>query len=142
MKKSILIIATMLLSFLQINASNDNTNNNTSDNDPNIVQIFEWHVKTNHSEYSGTSASAQHASNMIALVSTGEIILEKKVESYYMLESDFDLGMKRVYLWEVTSTRDHGQGYSTSENAARRMINLVSSGDIITSKIIISGLIK
>lgn len=143
MKKSILIIATALLSFLQINASNDYTANRESNKKANpLVQLFEWQVKTNHGQYSGTSASAMHASNMIVLASTGEVILEKKIESYYMLESDFNVNAKRVYLWEVTSTNGHAQGYSTSENAARKMIDLVASGDIITSKIIKSGLIK
>ena len=51
-----------------------------------------------------------------------------------MLESDLNSNAKRVYLWEVISTNGHAQGYSTSENAARRMIDLVASGDIITSK--------
>lgn len=147
MKKSVLIIATALLSFLPINASNDNSILNISTKDPNItknqlVQIFEWHVKTNHGQYSGTSNNAIHASSMIVLVSTGDVIIEKKIESYYMLESDFSLNAKRVYLWEVISTKGHAQGYSTSENAARRMIDLVASGDIITSKIIKSGLVK
>ena len=141
MKKSILIIATALLSFLQINASNDNVNNTTNSN-PNIVQIFEWQVETNHDQYSGTSGNMGHASNMIALLSAGEIILEKKIESYYMQESDLNLNANRVYLWEVTSITGHAQGYSSSENAARSMIDLVTSGDIITSKIIRSGLIK
>ena len=147
MKKSILVIATALLSFLQINASNDKTNLNTSNSyskflENPTVQIFEWQVKTNLGHYSGTSSSAIKASNMIALVSKGEVILEKMIESYYIEESDLDLNTKRVYLWEVTSTNGHGTGYSASENAARRMINIVASGDIITSKIIISGLIK
>ena len=147
MKKSILIIATALLSFSQINASNDNTNHNSANSDSNtianeLVQIFEWNVKTDHGHYSGTSDSVAHASKMIALVSKDQVILEKKIESFYMLESDLRLNAKRIYLWEVTSTNGYGQGYSTSENDASRMIDLVASGDIITSKIIKSGLVK
>lgn len=145
MKNSILIIVTALLSFSQMNALNDNTSLNRFDNDPkmtvdHLIQIYEWNVKTNHTYYSGTSSSASHASKMIVLVSTGEVILEKTIKSYYMLESDFNRNAKRIYLWEVTSTLGHAQGYSTSENAARRMIDLVAHGDIITFKIIKSGL--
>lgn len=147
MKNSILILATTILSFMQMNASNDSAVLNTSENDPNmtanqIVQIFEWNVKTDHGHYSGTSTSAAHATKMVALVSTGEVILEKQVESFYMLEADVRLNSNRIYLWEVTCTNGYAQGYSTSENAAHRMINLVASGDIITSKIIKSGLKK
>lgn len=145
MKNSILIIVTALLSFSQMNALNENTNLSRFTNDSKIpvdhlIQIFEWNVKTNHTFYSGTSSSAIDASEMIALVSTGEVILEKTIQSYYLLESDFNQNAHRIYLWEVTSTLGHAQGYSTSENAARRMIDLVARGDIITSKIIKSGL--
>ena len=89
MKKSILIIATALLSFLKINASNDNSNLSSLNRDSNIttdqlIQIFKWHVTTSHGNYPGTSDNATGASNMIALISTGEIILEKKIESYYI----------------------------------------------------------
>lgn len=145
MKNSILIIGTALLSFLQMNALNDNINPNRFDNDPEIttehlIQIYEWNVKTNHTYYSGTSHSASHANKMVALVSTWEVILEKAIQSYYLLESDFNQNAKRIYLWEVISTLGHAQGFSTSENAARRMIDLVATGDIITSKVIKSGL--
>lgn len=145
MKNSLLIIATALLSFLQMNALNDTTNPNRFDHDSKIttdhlIQIFEWEVKTNHTYYSGTSSSASHANKMIALVSTGEVILEKTIQSYYILESDYHQNAKRIYLWEVTSALGHARGYSTSENAAHRMIGLVAAGDIITSKIIKSGL--
>ncbi|MBA6151687.1 hypothetical protein [Gelidibacter maritimus] len=145
MKNSILIIAAALLSFLQMNAFNDNASLNNFDNDPkmtvdHLIQIYEWNVKTNHTYYSGTSTSAAHATKMIALVSTGEVILEKTIQSYFMLETDVKQNAKRIYLWEVSSAHGHAQGYSASENAARRMIHLVARGDIITSKIIKSGL--
>lgn len=145
MKNSILIIATALLSISHMNALNVSRNFTPSDHVSkisvdNLIQIYEWEVKTNHTYYSGTSSTATHANNMIALVSTGEIILEKTIQSYYMLESDVHQNADRIYLWEVTSTHGHAQGYSSSENTARRMIELVTGGDIITSKIIKSGL--
>lgn len=147
MKKSFFIITTALLSFVQMNALNDSIVSHRYDHHANIpadalIQIFEWQVKTNQARYSGTSSSASHAHNMIKLISQGDVILEKTVESFYLLESDLQSESKRVFLWEVTSTNGRAQGYSTSKTAAQKMINLVANGDIITFRIIRSGLLN
>lgn len=147
MKKSILIIATTLVSFLPVNAKNDiskapSLNNGFEIIADHLVQIYEWTVQTDQAYYSGTSTSSAHAIKMIALTSTGEVLLEKKVESFYLLKEDLNLNSKRVYLWEVVSTNGHAQGFSTSENTAQKMIALVANGEIITSKIIKSFLLK
>jgi hypothetical protein len=46
-----------------------------------ITEVYDWNVTTNQGNYSGTANSFEEAQKMIAIVSTGEIILSKKVES-------------------------------------------------------------
>ncbi|WP_418512948.1 hypothetical protein [Corallibacter sp.] len=143
MKNSILIIATVVFTFLNVNATNEKMILNTSNEvieitKDKIVKVYDWTVKTNKGTYSGTSLNLEHANNMITLVSAGEIILEKKVESFFMLNSEVKNKEKRNYFWEVTSTKGYAKGYSSSEKDAHKMIKLVASGDIITSKIIFS----
>lgn len=143
MKNSILIITTVVFTFLNVNATNETNIPNTyketvAITKDNIVKIYDWSVKTNKGVYSGTSLNLAHANYMITLVSKGEIIIEKKVESFFMLDYEAKNNKKRVYFWEVTSNKGYAKGYSSSEKHADKMIQLVASGDIITKKIIFS----
>ena len=100
MKNSILIIATVVFTFLNVNATNEKMTLNTSNEvieitKDKIVKVYDWTVKTNKGTYSGTSLNLEHANNMITLVSSGEIILEKKVESFFMLNSEVKNKEKR-----------------------------------------------
>ena len=143
MKKSILIIATVALSILNVNATNKKTTLNTSTevveitkND--IIKVFHWEVKTNKSKYSGTALSLEIARQMIVLSSSGEIIKDKTITSYLVLKSDATNKEKRNYFWEVKTTTGFAKGYSSSEESARKVMQLVASGDAIVSKIITS----
>lgn len=141
MKKSILIIATVALSILNVNATNEKTTLNTSSEvveitKNNIAQVFDWNVETNKGKYSGTSLSLENAKKMIALSSSGEIVLTKKIQSYLVLKSE--VNAKRNYFWEVETDSGHAKGYASSLDYANKMIQLVASSDAIISKIIIS----
>ena len=143
MKKSILIIATVALSILNVNATNEKTPLNTSIEVVNITknhiaQVFDWEVKTNKGTYSGTSLSLKSAKEMIALSSSSEIVKDKKITSYLMLKSEVNNNAKRNYFWEVKTKSGTAKGYSSSEAYAHKMIELVASGDAIVEKIIIS----
>ncbi|WP_299116153.1 hypothetical protein [uncultured Winogradskyella sp.] len=143
MKNSILIISTVVLSFLNLNATTLKTTANpaiveTEITENNITTIYEWSVKTLTGKSSGTASSLEGAKEMIALFSRNEAILEKKITSYYVLKSEAKNTNSRTYYWEVDSTNGNAKGYSSSESDAREMIALVAKGEIITYKIITS----
>tara|TARA_R110000868_G_scaffold11125_4_gene54553 strand:- start:10636 stop:11079 length:444 start_codon:yes stop_codon:yes gene_type:complete len=143
MKKSILIIATLALSIVNVNATNEKTPLNTSievfDITKNaIAQVFDWEVKTNKGNYSGTALSLESAKRMIRLSSGGELVKDKKITSYLVLKSEANNNTKRNYFWEVETVSGKAKGYSSTEYYANKMIDLVASGDAIVSKIIIS----
>ncbi|MEP3838349.1 MAG: hypothetical protein ABJM36_11915 [Algibacter sp.] len=143
MRKSILIIATVALSILNVNATNEKTTSNTSIEvveitKSHIAQVFDWKVKTNKGTYAGTALSLESAKRMIALSSAGEIVKDKIITSFLMLKSEANQNAKRNYFWEVKTESGRAKGYSSSEAYAHKMIELVASGDAIVSKIIIS----
>ncbi|WP_372757240.1 hypothetical protein [Mariniflexile sp.] len=140
-KKSILIIAIIAFSILNINASNKFKNLNafketTTFSENNIAQVFNWKVETNKSIYSGTSLSFENAEAMIALSSSGEIILGSEIQSSFVLKSE--TSSNRNYFWEVETETGSAKGFASSEDYANKMIALVASGDTIIAKIIIS----
>ncbi|TYA74497.1 hypothetical protein [Seonamhaeicola marinus] len=143
MRKSILIIATIAFSILNVNAINENKTSNTFNEvleitKNNIAQVFEWKVETTKRTYSGTSLSLEQAKNMIALVSSGELITSKEITSYFVLRSEVNSTEKRNYFWEVNTATGSAKGYSSTLEYANKMIELVASGDAIVSKKIIS----
>lgn len=142
MRHSILIISTVVLSVLNLNATNVKANTEanvkTELTENNITKIYEWSVKTLSGKSAGTSATLEEAKEMIALFSRNEAILEKKITSYYMLKAEVRNTNNRVYYWEVTSTNGSAKGFSSSERDAKDMIALVAKGEIITYKIITS----
>ena len=144
MKKSILTLAIVALTFSTINATEVTTTSNTLETSTSlsrdqITEVYDWQVTTNLGTYSGTSLSSEEAQKMIALVSTGEIILSKKVESFYQVKEEIANNKLRLYFWEVTTNNGSAKGFSSSESQAKRMIELVSAGDILTYKIIQSA---
>lgn len=141
MKKSILIIATVALSMLNVNAANENKTLNTSTeiatiSKDNIAQVFEWHVETTQGSYSGTSLSLESAKEMMKLSSSGEVVTGTQITSYFVLKSE--MNANRNYFWEVETATGSAKGYASSEDYANKMIALVASGDAVVSKIIIS----
>jgi hypothetical protein len=141
MKKSILIIATVALSMLNVNAANENKTLNASTeiatvSKDNIAQIFEWQVETTKGVYSGTSLSLESAKEMMKLSSSGEVVTGTQITSYFVLKSE--MNTNRNYFWEVETETGSAKGYASSEDYANKMIALVASGDAIVSKIIIS----
>ena len=141
MKKSILIIATVALSMLNVNATNENKTLNTSTeiatiSKDNIAQVFEWQVETTQGIYSGTSLSLESAKEMMKLSSSGEIVTGSEITSYFVLKSE--INAKRNYFWEVETETGSAKGYASSEDYANKMIALVASGDAIVSKMIVS----
>ena len=141
MKKSILIIATVAFSILNINATNEKTTLNTLTEvvtltRDNIAQVFDWKVETDKCIYSGTSLTLESAKKMIALSSSGEIIRGTEIQSYLVLKSE--VNAQRNYFWEVETATGAAKGYASSEDYANKMIALVASGDAIVSKLIIS----
>lgn len=141
MKKSILIIATVAFSILNINATNEKTPLTTSTettpiSKENIAQVFEWKVETTQSSYSGTSLSLENAEKMMKLSSSDEVITGTEITSYFVLKSEENA--KRNYFWEVETATGSAKGYASSEDYANKMIVLVASGDAIVSKLIMS----
>ena len=77
---------------------------------------------------------------MIELVTVGEIVLDKKIESFFLVKEEKVSSNKlRLFFWEVTTNKGTARGFSNSESQAKRMIELVSTGDILSYKIIQSA---
>ena len=143
MKKLTLTLAIVALSFSNLNATEVTSTSNATElttlskND--LTEVYDWQVTTNQGNYSGTALSIEEAQKMITLVSAGEIILSRKVESYYQIKADVASNTTRLYFWEATTNSGTAKGFSNSENQAKRMIELVSTGDVLSYKIILSG---
>ena len=143
MKKLITTLAIVALTFSNINAAEVTTTSNTIEattlTRDQITEVYDWTVKTNQGNYSGTANSLEEAQKMMELVAVGEIILDKKVESYYQVKEEVTSNKQRLYFWEVTTNAGSAKGFSNSESQAKRMIELVSTGDILNFKIVQSA---
>lgn len=144
MRKSIFTIAILALSLSNVNATEVKTTSNnleitTSISRENIVEVYDWTVKTATGTYAGTSNTLEQAQKMIQLVSTGEIILDKKIEIFYQSKDEVSNTSLRLFFWEVETTNGKAKGFSSSESQAKKMIELVSTGDILNFKIIIAA---
>jgi len=144
MKKSILTLAIVALSFSNINATEVTTTSNTIEatstlTRDQIKEVYDWNVRTNQGNYSGTANSLEEAKRMIELSSVGEIVLDRKIESFFQVKETVSSNKVRLYFWEVTTNTGTAKGFSSSESQAKRMIELVSTGDILSYKIIQSA---
>jgi len=140
MKNSILIIATVVLSFLNLNATTIKTNPNTATSvditKDEIVQIFDWTVKTTTGEFAGTASTLFDAKRISNMLGQGTIVLEQKITNYYVLKSEMHSKTNRAYFWEVKSEYGYAKGYSSNEFSAKKMVHLVAKGDIVSYQII------
>lgn len=149
MRTTFLTLAMVALTFSTMNATEMKVNetvtvvtSTTINSIDDLVQVYNWTVTTNKSTYSGTAASVEEAQKMIALSSSGEIVLEKKIESYYLDQQAHNDSSMKLYFWEVETTNGTAKGFSSTEAHAKRMIELVASGSIIQYKIVQSGIIN
>ena len=144
MKKVITTLAIIAVSFSNSYATEVQFTSNTIETTSTltreqITEVFDWNVTTNQGNYSGTANSLEEAQKMIAIVSTGEIILSKKVESFYQEKATLASNTLRLFFWEVTTDSGTAKGFSSSESQAKKMIELVSTGAILNYKIIQSA---
>lgn len=139
-KNSILIIATVVFSLFNANATNLKTNLNTETSVEitanELVEIFDWTVKTTTGEFSGMSATLLDAKISANLVGQGSVVLEQKITNYFVLRSEMQSKSNRIYFWEVKSKNGYTKGFSAEEFDAKRIISLVAKGDIVSYKII------
>ncbi|MBC7524625.1 MAG: hypothetical protein H7239_09330 [Flavobacterium sp.] len=143
MNKTIVTLAILALSFSNINATEVTTSNTiqttTTLSRDQITEVYDWNVKTNTGNYSGTANSLEEAQKMIKLVTVGEVLLERKIESYFEVKDTVASDKVRLFFWEVTTSHGTAKGFSNSESQAKRMIELVSTGDVLNYKIIQSA---
>lgn len=144
MKTTILTLAIVALSFSNINAKEVTSTSNTIETTSTltrdqITEVYDWNVRTNQGNYSGTANSLEEAKRMIELSSVGEIVLDRKIESFFQVKETVSSNTVRLYFWEVTTNSGTAKGFSSSESQAKRMIELVSTGDILKYKIIQSA---
>ena len=143
MKKITLTLAIVALTFGNINAAEVTTTSNTIETTTltrdQITQVYDWSVKTNSGNYSGTANTLEEAQRMMELATVGEVVLDRKIESYYQVKEDVASNTHRLYFWEVTTNSGSAKGFSNSESQAKRMIELVSTGAILNFKIVQSA---
>ena len=146
MKKSIVTLGILALTIFNLNAKEVNTTSNSILNPTTeisgemnrnmIVEVFDWSVTTEKGNYAGTSLSYEVAQKMIALVTQEEVVLSKSVESYYQLASELANRNSRKFVWAVATTNGNAKGYASTEFQAKKMIALVSTGEVVSFKII------
>jgi len=140
MKNSILIIATVVFSFLNVNATNLEMTLNTKTNleiiKDEIVEVFDWTVKTTTGDFSGTAKTLFDAKRRANMVGQGAVVLEQKINNYFILKSEMQSKSNRMYFWEVKSKRGYAKGFSTNEFLAKKMMHIVAKGDIVSYRII------
>lgn len=139
MKKSIVTLAIFALSFTN-SIAKETTNSNRFETTPivsrdEIIEVYDWSVKTTQRNYSGTANSVEEANKMIALVAVDEVILDKKVESFYQVKNQEESNNK-LYFWEAQTSSGHAKGFSNSKDQAKKMIELIGKGDVLNYKII------
>ena len=144
MKTTILTLAIVTLSFSNINATEVTSTSNTIETTSTltrdqITEVYDWNVRTNQGNYSGTAKSLEEAKRMIELSSIGEIVLDRKIESFFQVKETVSSNTVRLYFWEVTTNSGTAKGFSNSESQAKRMIELVSTGAILNYRIIQSA---
>lgn len=144
MKTTILTLAIVTLSFSNINATEVTSTSNTIETTSTltrdqITEVYDWNVRTNQGNYSGTANSLEEAKRMIELSSVGEIVLDRKIESFFQVKETVSSNTVRLYFWEVTTNSGTAKGFSNSESQAKRMIELVSTGAILNYRIIQSA---
>lgn len=141
MKTRIVTLAIVALTYGTINATEVNKTSNrietTTLTRDQIAEVYDWAVKTNQGNYSGTANSLEEAQRMMELAAAGEIVLDRKIESYYQVKETSNT--QRLYFWEVTTDSGSAKGFSNSESQAKRMIELVSTGAILNFKIVQSA---
>lgn len=143
MRHLILTCVLVAFSIFTINAKNTNKTLNTLTEVVNltnnaIAQVFEWKVITNKGEYAGTALSLNEAKKLMTLSTSGEIVISKSIQSYFILKSEINKTENRNYFWEVKTKTGNAKGYASNKAYAEKMIDLVASGDAVVSKIIIS----
>jgi len=143
MKTRILTLAIVALTYGNLNATEVNTTSTTIEETTltrdQIAEVYDWSVKTNSGNYSGTAKTLEEAERMMELVAAGEIVLDRKIESYYQVKETVASNTQRLYFWEVTTDSGSAKGFSNSESQAKRMIELVSTGAILNFKIVQSA---
>ncbi|WP_304142425.1 hypothetical protein [Mesoflavibacter zeaxanthinifaciens] len=146
MKRTILIIAAVVFGLLNLNATTVTTEPNsvttatmTKDD---LVKVYDWYVKTTTGKFRGTAKTLFDAKRRANLVGQNEVVLEQKISNYYILKSELNKKESRLYFWEVKSEKGEAKGFSTSEVSAKKMIQLVAKGDVISYKIIASKRLK
>lgn len=139
-KHLILMIAAVVFSFLSMNATTLTTGVNTKTGveitRDAIVKVYDWSVKTTTGDFSGTASTLFDAKRRANMVGQGVIVIEQKITSYYILKSELQSKASRTYFWEVKSKNGYAKGFSSTEFNAKRIMSLVTKGDIISYKII------
>ncbi|AEH00563.1 MULTISPECIES: hypothetical protein [unclassified Lacinutrix] len=140
MRNSILIIATVVFSFLTVNATNLKSQANTvtrvNIHKDEIIEVFDWTVKTTTGEFSGTASSLFDAKRRANIVGQNAIVIEQKITNYFILKSEMQSNNNRVFFWEVNTEKGYAKGFSSNEFNAKKMMHLVAKGDITSYRII------
>lgn len=99
----------------------------------NEIKTISWMVKTNKSNYSGTSNSIEEAQKSIDLITLGE-----KVISTSYFETDVpDIDEISLYKWVVETENKTIQGTSFTYKHALNCIKTISKNKKIHSKLIV-----
>ncbi len=142
MKKIVLIIVTVVLGLVNLNATNllnEKPVLNLEFASNKVIKIYDWKLELENGTFSGTSLSMEDAQKALALISKGEFVLQKQITSYYVLQSDTYTANYRTYYWEVKSENGYAKGFASSKEKAKKLIGLVAKGDVLTYKIIESN---
>jgi len=135
MKNSMLIIATVVLSVFNLNATTLLNEKPLKSNNK-VIKIYDWNLELEDGKFSGTSLSFEDAQKVLKLLSKGEFVLHKQITSYYVLQNESQNSNYRSYFWEVQTENGYAKGFASTKEKAKKLINLVAVGEIVTFKIV------
>lgn len=133
---TIVLVVAQLFSTQAMNSNDKTVNDNSNITIAQLTDIFEWTVTTKSGTFSGTSLSLEKAYKMVSLVSQGESISEQIIVKYTVLKSKASNKDSRKYYWEVVGSKGNAKGFASSKSIAKRMVELASSAQTISYKII------
>ncbi len=87
MKKSFLIIATVVLTIFNLNATTSVKHKLLTDSKPKYtaVKVYDWKIQLENGTFSGTFLSKEMAEKTLDLLSKNEFVIQKQIVSYYVL---------------------------------------------------------
>lgn len=99
---------------------------------------YVWEVKTSKNTITGTSKTYLEAKQKIKMLTKNYTVMYKRITPVYVNTSK----ASKVYIWEVKTNQGYARGIASTEKEANKSIKLMSTGSVLSSKIVESYSVK